>query len=167
MAIARLGWAAAGIVVAGLFLSRKRRRYWLLLPIVAALPTLLMGHDLQAALAAFLAVGITVLGFLIYGRHWWGPLLVIGSVVMLTLLLAPDAYIVIGLAFTVILLAALGLIISSRRQMAPAPVLPATQAVSVCESASHRTTRRSSDATGCTPGDKERAQANEREQDDG
>ena len=122
MAIAQLGWVAAGVVVAGLFLSRRRRRYWLLLPIVAALPALLMGHDLQAALAAFLAVGITVLGFLIYGRHWWGPLLVIGSVVMLTLLLAPNAYIAIGLAFAVILLAALGLMLSGRRQTAPAPI---------------------------------------------
>ena len=122
MAIAQLGWAAAGIAVAGLFLSQRRRRYWLLLPVVAALPALLMGHDLQAALAAFLAVGITVLGFLIYGRAWWGPLLVIGSVVMLTLLLAPDAYIAIGLAFAVILLAALGLMLSSRRQTAPALV---------------------------------------------
>jgi hypothetical protein len=115
MAIAWFGWAVAGIAVAGLFLSERRRRYWLALPVVAALPALLMAGDLQAALAAFLAVGITVLGFLIYGRSWWGPLLVIGSVVMLTLLLARDAYIAIGLAFAMILLAALGMMIAGRR----------------------------------------------------
>ena len=73
IAIAQLGWAAAGITVAGLFLSQRRRRYWLVLPLAAALPALLMGHDIQAALAAFLAVGITVLGFLLFGRSWWGP----------------------------------------------------------------------------------------------
>lgn len=111
MAIAQLGWMAAGITVAYLFLSQQRRRYWLALPVVAALPALLMSHDVQAALAAFLAVGITVLGFLIFGRDWWGSLLVIGSIVLLTLLLAPEAYVAIGLAFFMILLLVLGAMI--------------------------------------------------------
>ena len=119
MAIAQLGWAAAGITIAGLFLSRRRRRYWLLLPLVAALPALLASSDVQAALAAFLAAGITVLGFLIFGRSWWGFLLVIGSVVMLTLLLAPDAYVAIGLAFALLLLAALGAMIAGRAGASP------------------------------------------------
>ena len=114
MAIAQLGWAAAGITVAGLFLSQRRRWFWLALPVAAALPALLMSSDIQAGLAAFLAVGISILGFLTFGRDWWGPLLVIGSVVMLTLLLAPEAYIAIGLAFTLLLLAALGVMIVTR-----------------------------------------------------
>jgi len=111
---AQLGWAGAGFAAAALFVSRPRRRYWLLLPLAAALPALLFGRDPQAALAAFLAVGIPVLGFLIFGRSWWGSLLVIGSLVMLTLLLAPDAYIVFGLAFALLLLAALGVMIAAR-----------------------------------------------------
>lgn len=113
-AIAQLGWAAAGITVAGLFVSQRRRRYWLVLPLVAALPALLTSSDVQAALAAFIAVGITVLGFLMFGRSWWGSFLIIGSVVMLTLLLAPEAYIAIGLAFTLLLLATLGATIADR-----------------------------------------------------
>ena len=107
MALARLGWVAAGITVTALFLSQRRRWFWLALPVVAALPALLMGRDFQAALAAFLASGITVLGFLVFGRSWWGSFLVIASIVLLTLLLAPEAYTAIGLAFAVILLAAL------------------------------------------------------------
>jgi hypothetical protein len=114
MTIAQLAWLAAGITVAGLFLSHRRRRYWLALPVIAALPALWMAKDLQAALAAFIAVGIIVLGFLIYGGSWWGALLVIGSVVMLTLLLAPEAYIAIGLAFALLLLVALGAILAAR-----------------------------------------------------
>lgn len=114
MAIAQLGWVAAGIVVAGLFMKQQRRQYWLVLPVVAALPALLTSSDFQAALAAFIAVGITVLGFLIFGKSWWGSFLVIGSVVMLTLLLAPEAYTAIGLAFTVLLLATLGATVGSR-----------------------------------------------------
>ena len=112
--LAHLGWAAAGITVAGLFLSQRRRWFWLALPILAALPALLMGHDLQAALAAFIAAGIIVLGFLIDGRSWWGPLLIIASIVLLTLLLAPEAYVAIGLAFALLLLAALVVEVTSR-----------------------------------------------------
>jgi hypothetical protein len=114
MATAQLGWAAAGLTVAGLLASQPRRRYWLVLPVVAALPALLTSSDVEAGLAAFMAVGITVLGFLIFGRSWWGSLLVIGSVVLLTLLLAPDAYIAIGLAFALLLLAALGAMVAAR-----------------------------------------------------
>lgn len=114
---AHFGWAAAGIAVAGLFLIERRRRYWLAFPVVAALPALLMGNDVQAALAAFLAVGITMLGFLIFGRSWWGSFLIIGSVVMLTLLLAPEAYIAIGLTFGVLLLATLGATVDGRRRI--------------------------------------------------
>jgi len=106
MAFAHLGWIAAGITVAVLFVIERRRRFWLVLPTVAALPALLMGHDIQAALAAFIAVGIIVLGFLIVGRSWWGSLLIIASIVLLTLLLASEAYIAIGLAFALLLLSA-------------------------------------------------------------
>lgn len=121
MAIAQLGWAAAGIAVAGLFLSQRRRWFWLVLPVLAALPALLMGHDVQAGLAAFLAIGITVLGFLVFGRSWWGSLLVIGSLVLLTLLLAPEAYSAIGLAFALLLLAALDTLVAARSSTQDSP----------------------------------------------
>jgi hypothetical protein len=114
MAIAQLGWIAAGLTVTALYLSERRRRYWLVLPVMAALPALLMSGDAQAALAAFLATGITVLGFLVFGRCWWGPMLVIGSIVLLTLLLAPEAYIAIGFAFVLILITALGVMVYER-----------------------------------------------------
>ena len=119
MFLAQLGWIAAGIAVAVLLISQRRRRYWLAFPILAALPALLMSSDIQAALAAFIAVGIVVLGFLIYGRNWWGPLLVIGPLVLLTLSLAPEAYTAIGLAFALLLLAALG---AARRKIGRAHV---------------------------------------------
>jgi hypothetical protein len=105
MAIAWLGWIAAGMVVAWLFLSQRRRWPWLALPVIAALPALLMAHDAQAGLAAFTATGISLLGFLIFGKNWWGFLFILGSVVLLTLLLAPEAFSAIGLAFATLLLA--------------------------------------------------------------
>jgi hypothetical protein len=115
MAIAWLGWAAAGITVAGLFFKKPRRWVWLVLPVLAAFPALLTSRDIQAGFAAFIAVGITVLGFLIFGRNWWGSLLILGSVVLLTLLLAPEAFTAFGLAFILFLLAALGFTVAGRR----------------------------------------------------
>jgi hypothetical protein len=117
MAIARTGWSIAGIVVAGLFLSQRRRWFWLTLPILVALPALLMGKDLQAGLAAFLGLGISLLGFLAFGRKWFNSLLLIGPVVLLTLLLAPEAYTAIGLAFALLLLAALGVLLFNRSRV--------------------------------------------------
>lgn len=107
MVIAQVGWAAACILIAGHFITRRQRICWLGLPVAAAMPALLMSSDLQAAMAAFIAVGFTVLGFINFGRNWWGPFLIIGSVVMLTLLLAPEAYTAFGLAFAMISLAVL------------------------------------------------------------
>jgi hypothetical protein len=54
-----------------------------------------------------------LLGFLFFGRSWWGAFLVIGSVVLLALLLAPDASIAIGFAFA-LLLVALAVIVAGR-----------------------------------------------------
>lgn len=113
-ATAQTGWIAAGIIVAGSFLSQRRRWFWLALPVVASLPALLMSHDLQAGLAAFLAAGISILGFLIFGKNWWGSFLIIVSIVMLTLLLAPEAYISIGHAFFLLVLVTLGTMVAMR-----------------------------------------------------
>lgn len=104
MTLAHIGWAAVVLTVAGLFVTGRQRRWWLVIPVIAALPALLAVGDVQAALAAFLAAGISILGFLFFGRRWWGSLLVIVSLVFLTLLLAPEAWTVFGLSFGVVLL---------------------------------------------------------------
>lgn len=104
---ARLGWALAGVAAVGLLLrQRGARRLWLLAPLAATIPALALAHDPDAVLAAFLAVGISTLGFLTMGKRWWGPFPLLGSAVMLTLLLASDAYLAFGLAFALIMLVA-------------------------------------------------------------
>lgn len=118
MILAWLGWAAAGISVAGLFVSH-RRRYWLVLPVLAALPALLMSQDLQAGLAAFIATGMVVLGFQFFGRAWWGSLLILGSIVMLTLLLAQEAFSATGLGFVMLLVATLCVMAAGRLSRQP------------------------------------------------
>lgn len=115
---ARLGWAAAGLAV--LFLAHgKRGRLWLIAPVVVALPALTVGHDIDAALAGFLAVSITILGALYLGRRWWAPLTAIAAAVMLTLLFAPDAYLVFGWVFLVVNLVVLGGMLGGRRVQRP------------------------------------------------
>jgi hypothetical protein len=104
---ARVGWLGAGAVVVALFL-RRRARPWLALPAVVTLPALTLTGDLDAALAGFLAVGITTVGAVYLGRRWWPPFALIGAGVLLVLLLAPDAYVAFGLIFDAVILGAIG-----------------------------------------------------------
>jgi len=113
---ARLGWAAAGVAVLALCLAQgQRRRLWLILPVAATFPALAFAQDMDAALAAFLAVGITTIGALMFGRSWWAPFADIAAIVMFTLLFAPDAYLAFGWAFTFLILATLIGTLATRR----------------------------------------------------
>lgn len=104
MILAHFSWGIAAFTTTILFIRQRRRGFWIVLPIIATLPALLTARDIQAALAAFLAVGLPLLGFLYFGRHWWGPILIIVPLVLLTLILAPEAWTAFGLIFAAILL---------------------------------------------------------------
>jgi hypothetical protein len=97
---ARLGWIAAAAVLMGLFLFSSHM-WWVFVPLAPVPPILLTTGDIDAALAGFLALGITVVGALRFGRRWVPTYLVVAAVVLLVLLLAPDAYIVLGVLFIV------------------------------------------------------------------
>ena len=98
-AAARAGWALAGAGLLAVFLARRRRWPWLLLPTAPVVWSLALTGDADGALAGFLAVGATVAGALAFGRRWWPPYLLLASGVALVLLLAPDAYAAFGLLF--------------------------------------------------------------------
>jgi hypothetical protein len=100
-AAAHLGWALAGLALGAGFVARRRWRPWLFLPAALALPPLVLSDDLNSALAAFLAVGITLAGALAFGRRWWPAYLLLASAVALVLQLAPDPYAAFGLLFLV------------------------------------------------------------------
>jgi hypothetical protein len=101
-AAAHLGWALAGVGLLALFLSRRRWWPWLVLPFAPGPPILRFTADLNSALAAFMAVGITVVGALAYGWRWWPAYLLLASGVALVLLLAPDSFAAFGLLFLLI-----------------------------------------------------------------
>ena len=100
--VARIGWLLAGAGVLGLLLSRRHRWPWLALAVLVLVPALLASGDWDAALAGFLAIGIALSGFLAFGRGWWPAYLLITSLVLLVLLVAPDAYTAFGLVFDLI-----------------------------------------------------------------
>jgi len=108
--VARIGWAAAGIGVLGLFLVRRRHWPWLLVPTLIVVPTLWKTGDVDAALAGFLAVGITLMGALIFGRRWWEPFSTVAAVVLLVLVVTPEAYVAFGLIFAGVLLGGAGVV---------------------------------------------------------
>jgi hypothetical protein len=100
--LARIGWLLAAVATLGLLASRRRWLPWLALPVIILAPPLLASGDWDAALAGFLAIGVTLCGFLAFGRRWWPAYLLIASLVLLVLLLAPDAYTAFGLGFEVL-----------------------------------------------------------------
>lgn len=87
---AHVGWAFAALGLVGLFMSRSKWRPWLVLPVGLVGPSLQLTGDVNSVLAGFLAVGITVAGFLAFGWRWCAPYLLLASAVALILLLAPD-----------------------------------------------------------------------------
>jgi hypothetical protein len=117
--VARIGWALAGLVLLGLYLSRRRWWPWLAVPLAIAVPSLIVANDPDAALAGFLAIGIAVLGALAFGRRWWAPFSMITAGVFLVLLMAPDAYVAFGALFLLIIAVAVAGALTRRLRRQP------------------------------------------------
>ena len=116
---AQIGWALAGLCLTSLFLLRRRGYLWLLITLAAVTPSLAFTGDGNAAMAGFLAVGLSVIGTLIFGRGWWSVYALIVAGVRLILVLTPDAYMVLGVLFALIITVALLIMLHQRRQDAP------------------------------------------------
>lgn len=101
----QVGWTLASLGLLALFLSHRRWRPWLLLPVAPVLTSLWLTGDVNSGMAAFLAVGITVAGFLVWGWRWCAPYLLVAAAVALVLLLAPDSQSAFGLSFLALVVA--------------------------------------------------------------
>jgi hypothetical protein len=93
------GWALAASGLIALFLSRRGWRPWLVVPVGLMLLPLWQTGDGASFTAGFVAVGITLAGFLAFGWRWCAPYLLIASSVALVLLLAADSFTAFGLIF--------------------------------------------------------------------
>jgi len=125
---AHVGWALAGVALVALFLSRRGWRPWLLLPVGVMLAPLWVTGDINSFLAGFLAIGITLVGFLAFGWRWLPPYLLVASAVALVLLLAPDSYAAFGLMFLVLAAGAAGAFRHRVTRLLPFGLAPARTA---------------------------------------
>lgn len=105
-AAAQAGWMLASLGLLVMFLRQRRWRLWLVLPIVLVAPSVWLTGDLSSGMAGFLAVGITIAGFLAWHWRWCAPYLLVACAVALVLLLAPDTYTAFGLIFLALAIAA-------------------------------------------------------------
>lgn len=127
LAAAYAGWAIAAVAVLA---ALGTRRHWFRLgiAIAATLPALLAGHDLRAAVAAFVAVGITASASRVLGKRWVEKYALIGAAVLLVLVLAPDPHVAFGLIFDGI---AIGwTLIGRRREVVPTTPSAGSRALS-------------------------------------
>ena len=99
---AHVGWVLAGAGLLVLFLTRRRSRPWVVLPFIPARLVVHSTGDWDAALAAFLAIGITAFGALTFGCSWWRSYALLASAAALLLLLAADAYAAFGITLGVV-----------------------------------------------------------------
>ena len=97
--LARLGWLGATLALLALGLRRRGGWPWLLLPLALAYVTVWKTGDWDAAMAGCLSLGISLLGFAVWGRRWTAPFALVAAFVLLVLLFAPDAWIAFGLIF--------------------------------------------------------------------
>jgi hypothetical protein len=107
-AAAQLGWISAGLGLFALFAVRRGWGPWIILPIGLMLPSLLLTGDVNSVLAGFLAIGITLSGFLAFGWRWLPPYLLVGSGVALVMLIAPDSHATFGWIFLLLAAATVG-----------------------------------------------------------
>jgi hypothetical protein len=119
--LARVGWLLAGVAVFTLLASRRSWWLWLGLTIVILVPALVSTGDWDAALAGFLAIGITVSGGVVFGGRWWPTYLLIASTVLLALVLAPDAWAAFGLLFDVLAIGGLATTLMRPSLKQPSP----------------------------------------------
>jgi len=117
--VAHLGFAALSVFCAWWIFALKRKRGLIALPLLCGLVILLSSRDPQAALVALTAFMLALTALLIFRRRWW---VLIGTLWIFSysvLILAPDAYIVFGLSFLIIVAA---ILILSRPAKRPAAV---------------------------------------------
>jgi hypothetical protein len=99
VAPAALGFLLAALIASAVILTRKRKKLWILVPIVYALLIVVLAHDAKAALTGFTALVLIVAAFRALGRRGWAFIAGFWIYVNLVLIYAHDAYLIFGLAF--------------------------------------------------------------------
>jgi hypothetical protein len=96
---AALGFLLAAFIASAVILTRKKNKFWILVPLVYALLIVTLAHDAKAALTGFTAAALIVAAFRALGRRGWAFIAGFWIYVDLVLIYAHDAYLIFGLAF--------------------------------------------------------------------
>jgi len=104
------GFVLLSIVVAGVFVFRKRGRFLILLPLAYGGLIYYTSIDIASALTAFLTPGLAIIGFLVFRRFWWTWYLTLWIICNAILIFAQNAFIVFGWLFAVAGLSTLGIL---------------------------------------------------------
>jgi len=96
---AALGFLLAAFIASAVILSRKKKKLWILVPVLYAFLILILTKDAKSTLTGFTAAALIVAGFRALGRRGWAFIAGFWIYVDLVLIYAHDAYLIFGLAF--------------------------------------------------------------------
>ena len=97
--LATTGFILAALISAVFVFVNRRKRIWLLLPLLYALLIIAATSDVQAALVGWTAVVLIIAGGLFFRRRWWAYWMGMFVYANLVFLLPWDAYLGFGVLF--------------------------------------------------------------------
>jgi len=122
--VAFIGFGLAAAAAAGVILTRKRMKIWILVPLLWAAAVLLFTRDIKSTLVAFTAGSLIVAGFRLFGRRGWAVVLGFWIYALLVLIYAIDAFVVFGIMFLAATVSFSGVAAADRKKMRDAAVPP-------------------------------------------
>jgi hypothetical protein len=122
--VACIGFALAAAAAAGVIMTRKRLKIWILIPLLWAAVVLFFARDIKSALVAFTAGSLIVAGFRLFGRRGWAVVLGFWIYALLVLIYAIDAFVVFGIVFLAATVSFAGVAAADRKKMRDAAAPP-------------------------------------------
>jgi hypothetical protein len=104
------GFVLLSLVVAGVFVFRKRGRFLILLPLAYGGLIYSTSIDIVSALTGFLTAGLAIIGFLVFRRFWWAWYLALWIICNSILIFVHNAFLIFGWLFAVASLSTLGIL---------------------------------------------------------
>jgi hypothetical protein len=123
--VAFIGFILAGAAAAGVILSRKRMKFWILIPLLWTAAILFFARDIKSALVAFTAGSLIIAGFRLFGRRGWVFVLGFWIYALLVLIYAIDAFVVFGIMFLAATVSFAGVAAADRKKIRDAATPPA------------------------------------------
>ncbi len=97
--VAFIGFILAAAAAAGVILTRRRMKAWIIVPLFWAAAVFVTTRDMKSALVAFTSGSLIVAGFRLLGRRGWAVVLGFWIYALLVLIYAIDAFVVFGIMF--------------------------------------------------------------------